>query len=226
MVRVGDIALVDKSGTAYVPVSDQPGTIWNLLDSTAAKANSYTYDAFGRLAKHRWKDSGNTLLAGWSHAYDRVGDKKYSEDLVLTTTDDELYGYDAVYRLDSFKRGQLNQNKPPALRSGAMEAAKEGTTARTPFGPVQRFTHRLADWFQPRTRGRRHYVQVAESFCQVTACRARKERPTYRRPTLIADRSTRVFACDFAAGRLGRLPSMRHRRQGYGTCFAGLFSRE
>jgi hypothetical protein len=28
-----------------------------------------------------------------SHDYDRVGDKKYSEDLVLTTTDDELYGY-------------------------------------------------------------------------------------------------------------------------------------
>jgi hypothetical protein len=44
---VGDIALMDKSGTPYVPVSDQPGTIWNLLDSTASKANSYSYDAYG-----------------------------------------------------------------------------------------------------------------------------------------------------------------------------------
>jgi YD repeat-containing protein len=44
---VGDIALMDKSGTPYVPVSDQPGTTWDLLDSSAAKANSYAYDAFG-----------------------------------------------------------------------------------------------------------------------------------------------------------------------------------
>jgi len=44
---VGDIALMDKSGTPYVPVSDQVGTVWNLLDGNAAKANSYTYDAFG-----------------------------------------------------------------------------------------------------------------------------------------------------------------------------------
>ena len=55
IVSVGDIAHMDKSGTVYVPASDQPatrtagkvGTIWNLLDSTAGKANSYTYDAFG-----------------------------------------------------------------------------------------------------------------------------------------------------------------------------------
>jgi RHS repeat-associated protein len=38
---------MDKSGTPYVPVSDQPGTTWNLLDASAAKANSYTYDAYG-----------------------------------------------------------------------------------------------------------------------------------------------------------------------------------
>jgi len=38
---------MDKSGTPYVPVSDQVGTVWNLLNSSAAKANSYTYDAFG-----------------------------------------------------------------------------------------------------------------------------------------------------------------------------------
>jgi hypothetical protein len=37
---VGDIAMMDKSGTPYVPVGDQPGTIWNLLDSSASKADS------------------------------------------------------------------------------------------------------------------------------------------------------------------------------------------
>jgi len=44
---VGDITHMDKSGTVYVPIPDQPGTIWNLLDDVPAKANSYTYDAFG-----------------------------------------------------------------------------------------------------------------------------------------------------------------------------------
>ena len=35
---------------------------------------------------------------------------KVPEDLA-SATQSELYGYDAVYRLDSFKRGQLNQQK-------------------------------------------------------------------------------------------------------------------
>ncbi len=45
---VGDIALMDKGGgSTYVPISDQVGTVWVLLDSTGAVANSYSYDAFG-----------------------------------------------------------------------------------------------------------------------------------------------------------------------------------
>jgi len=36
--------------------------------------------------------------------------KKYQEDLAHAT-ESELYGYDTVYRLDDFKRGQLNANK-------------------------------------------------------------------------------------------------------------------
>ena len=47
IASVGDIAVLDKSGTAYVPVSDQVGTIWDLLNSSAGVANSYEYDAFG-----------------------------------------------------------------------------------------------------------------------------------------------------------------------------------
>ena len=47
MTSVGDIALMEISDAVYIPVSDQPGTIWNLLDSAAGKANSYAYDAFG-----------------------------------------------------------------------------------------------------------------------------------------------------------------------------------
>ncbi len=55
-------------------------------------------------------DHGASLLAGWSHAYDRIGNKKYQEDL-QSATQSELYAYDNVYRVTSFKRGQLNGNK-------------------------------------------------------------------------------------------------------------------
>ena len=44
---VGDIAQVQKGGSVYVPTPDQVGTIWSLLDSSGAKANTYSYDAFG-----------------------------------------------------------------------------------------------------------------------------------------------------------------------------------
>jgi RHS repeat-associated protein len=60
---VGDIALMDKSGTPYVPVSDQVGTTWNLLDSEAAKANSYAFDAFG-VARSASETVGNLYRFG------------------------------------------------------------------------------------------------------------------------------------------------------------------
>jgi RHS repeat-associated protein len=44
---VGDIALMDKAGTPYVPVADQVGTTWGLVDSSGARVNYYQYDAFG-----------------------------------------------------------------------------------------------------------------------------------------------------------------------------------
>jgi RHS repeat-associated protein len=48
IVSVGDIVLIDKgAGGAFVPIADQVGTIWNLIDDSAAVANSYVYDAFG-----------------------------------------------------------------------------------------------------------------------------------------------------------------------------------
>jgi RHS repeat-associated protein len=47
IASVGDIALMDKGGTPYVPVSDQVGTTWGLLDSSGSMASYYEYDAFG-----------------------------------------------------------------------------------------------------------------------------------------------------------------------------------
>ncbi|MFO8007789.1 MAG: RHS repeat-associated core domain-containing protein [Candidatus Brocadiia bacterium] len=80
------------------------------LNDSGANLSGYGYDTFGRIKNHRWKDSSGTLLAGWSHDYDRVGNKKYQEAL-HDATESELYDYDGVYRLTSFERGQLNANK-------------------------------------------------------------------------------------------------------------------
>ena len=45
---VGDIAQMESAdGDNYVPDADQVGTIWKVLDTSAAVANSYAYDAFG-----------------------------------------------------------------------------------------------------------------------------------------------------------------------------------
>jgi len=45
---VGDIALIESAaGDPYAPIPDQVGTNWKVLDSAAAIANSYQYDAFG-----------------------------------------------------------------------------------------------------------------------------------------------------------------------------------
>ncbi len=80
------------------------------LDDQGENLSGYGFDTFGRIKNHRWKASGGTLLAGWAYDYDRIGNKKYQEDL-QSATQSELYGYDAVYRVTGFKRGQLNEQK-------------------------------------------------------------------------------------------------------------------
>jgi hypothetical protein len=35
------------NGSVYVPIADQVGTTWALLDESGDKVNSYGYDAFG-----------------------------------------------------------------------------------------------------------------------------------------------------------------------------------
>jgi len=62
------------------------------LDDQGENLSGYGYDTFGRIKNHRWESSGGTLLAGWSHDYDRIGNKKYQEDL-QSATQSELYGY-------------------------------------------------------------------------------------------------------------------------------------
>ncbi|MFO7955869.1 MAG: RHS repeat-associated core domain-containing protein [Candidatus Brocadiia bacterium] len=71
---VGDIALIESAaGDAYVPTADQVGTVWNLLDGSAAVANSYEYDAFG---------IGRAASETFANRY-RFGTKRLDEDTEL-----------------------------------------------------------------------------------------------------------------------------------------------
>ncbi|MFO7955871.1 MAG: RHS repeat-associated core domain-containing protein, partial [Candidatus Brocadiia bacterium] len=73
IVSVGDIAHVEKAGTVYVPAADQVGTVWSLLDGSAAVANSYEYDAFG---------VGRAASETFGNRY-RFGTKRLDEDTEL-----------------------------------------------------------------------------------------------------------------------------------------------
>jgi len=78
------------------------------------------YDTWGRVIgmKHQTivHDSGEaddgdaTDFVSYAYGYSPVSNRLYQEDL-LTATASELYGYDALHRLTSFKRGTLNANK-------------------------------------------------------------------------------------------------------------------
>jgi len=86
------------------------GTYLTHLDDSDENLDGYGYDSFGRIKNHRWMNSGDQLIAGWSYDYDRIANKDYQEDL-KDSTESELYGYDTVYRLTDFERGQLNEQK-------------------------------------------------------------------------------------------------------------------
>lgn len=79
-------------------------------DDSGANLDDYSYDSFGRVEHHWWKDSSGTLVAGWTDGYERVGNKEYREDL-KEATESKLYSYEGVYRLDDFEPGQLNSSK-------------------------------------------------------------------------------------------------------------------
>jgi RHS repeat-associated protein len=65
----------------------------------------YTYDANNRITSLT-HDLGATLIAGFTHAYDNEGNKKYEEQQ-HNPTRSEGYQYDSIYRLVDYKVGAL-----------------------------------------------------------------------------------------------------------------------
>ena len=67
--------------------------------------------AFGRVVDHLWYAyAASADPDRYTYAYDRASNRLYREN-TLTTSRDELYGYDQVNRLVEFARGDLNNPK-------------------------------------------------------------------------------------------------------------------
>ena len=81
------------------------------------------YDAWGRTIWMRhYKVTGGTDLVKLEYGYSRGSDRLYQEDK-LASTASELYGYDGLHRLASFKRGTLNDDKDGITGTAGREQA-------------------------------------------------------------------------------------------------------
>jgi RHS repeat-associated protein len=81
----------------------QNGTRLTYLDN--AGTTDIGYDGVKRTLMRRDLHSDNSLVVGFAHAYDREGNKN-SESKLHIPPNSESYGYDSVYRIINFQRGQ------------------------------------------------------------------------------------------------------------------------
>ncbi len=84
------------------------GARMTFLDDTGK--SDAGYDGLRRTTQLRHLKDGNTQIAGFTHNYDRMSNK-LTEEKLHDTANSELYGYDSVYRVIDFQRGQLNAGK-------------------------------------------------------------------------------------------------------------------
>ena len=68
------------------------------------------YDPIKRMVTHRHLRNDNSLVVGFTHAYDREDNKGFEEKL-HSPSSSELYDYDSPYRITDFQRGQLTPAK-------------------------------------------------------------------------------------------------------------------
>ena len=95
-----------------------------------------------------YKVSGGANVAKFTYGYSYASDRKHQEDLVSGSAD-ELYGYDTLHRLTSFKRGDLNEGKtdvPDPVRDQAWTLSTLGNwsnvTTRTSGNLVRPYEDR------------------------------------------------------------------------------------
>ncbi len=86
------------------------------LDYWGGTSGSYAgFDRFGRITNQRWdrydgNDDHVSDVIHIAHGYDRAGNRLYAQRQVYTSHS-EVYGYDGLHRLTSFKSGLINSAK-------------------------------------------------------------------------------------------------------------------
>ena len=69
------------------------------------------FDRFGRVVDQRWYDYGASADRDrYTYGYDRASNRTYRENTIASAKD-EFYTYDAINRLKTFDRGDLNVGK-------------------------------------------------------------------------------------------------------------------
>ena len=113
-LKIGTTEIVDYSylGMNRVAIEKytEPSTDIENTIVTGSGSNPYAaLDRFGRLTKLLWKQ-GSTDRVDYTYTYDRVGNKltQNVNDATALTDVDELYGYDELYRLKNYDRGELS----------------------------------------------------------------------------------------------------------------------
>lgn len=121
--KSADVVEYSYIGTQQVVIQEypEPTTAVEYTLATGA-ANSYAgMDRFGRIVDLQWKQS-STELVRIKYGYDRASSRTYRRDEVARAQTplkkfDELFGYDAVHRLDDFDRGELNSGNTALVGS-------------------------------------------------------------------------------------------------------------
>ena len=80
-------------------------------ESTGDAGDQYTgLDRFGRIVDQRWINGSNTDVDRFRYGYDRDGNRTYKENVVNTGLS-EVYTYDNLNQISTYKLGTLNTGK-------------------------------------------------------------------------------------------------------------------
>jgi RHS repeat-associated protein len=73
-------------------------------------------DRFGRVVDQRWrKTSDNTDRERLKYGYDRASNRKWRQNTVASTGQDEYYTYDGLYQVKALQRGTLTGSPPTGI---------------------------------------------------------------------------------------------------------------
>jgi RHS repeat-associated protein len=102
-------------GTVVKRAHSQPGVDLSYIklstESVGDAGDQYTgLDRFGRVVDQRWINGSGTDVDRYQYGYDRDGNRLYKDNKVLSSLS-EVYTYDSLNQIASYKLGTLNSGK-------------------------------------------------------------------------------------------------------------------